>query len=171
MPQYHKIEKLNLCDRVLALKGQGKSDREVSRILNEEAAGEYIVSPATVSRWVKKVRVERAEKTREVYDKHIEATLPNDLLSLEELQQQFRAIAMPDKVEAEIGQEGAVQRHEFRDRLAAADRVIKIIDTKLKYAGLLEDPEAAGLSPSDPVDLNQFRKEMQEGKEDIRGRL
>lgn len=198
MPKTNKIEKFQIGDRILALCGDGLTDEEIAKIVNQEADGAYTISRPTVSRWLQGVRRARAQKTKKVYDEHIEAVLPNDLEALERLEKYFLSIALPD-FNQDPNAEPATQpcqeckgtgeieelylqepRHRMepcpackgkgkkeilpeiidpRDRRASADRVVKIIDIKLKYAGLLENPEY-GKDDDSPVDLDQFRKDM-----------
>lgn len=198
MPGLNKIDKFQLGDRILALCGDGLTDEEISNTLNQEAEGNYTVSRPTVSRWLQGVRRARAQKTKKVYDEHIEVVLPQDLEALERLEKYFLGIALPNFNEDPniepatepcqnckgTGTIKSVQLNEPqaiwnpctdckgtgkaeippevidpRNRVAAADRVIKIIDTKLKYAGLLDDPGGQGDDDS-PVDLAQFRKDI-----------
>lgn len=199
MPALNKIDKFQLGDRILALCGDGLTDEEIAKVLNHEGAGHYTLSRPTVSRWLQGVRRERAQKTKKVYDDHIEAVLPNDLQALERLETHFLAIALPNfnkdpnntpatrpcekcsgtgKVKELYLKEPRIRMEpcpnctgkgeveippeviDPRTRLAAADRVIKIIDTKLKYAGLLDDPGRQGDDDS-PVDLTQFKRDME----------
>jgi len=199
MPGLNKIDKFQLGDRILALCGDGLTDEEISKILNQEAVGAYTVSRPTISRWLQGVRRARAQKTKKVYDEHIEVVLPQDLEALERLEKYFLGVALPNfnkdpnsepatqpcenckgtgKIKNLYLQEPQIRMEpcpdcngdgkveippevmDPRNRLAAADRVIKIIDTKLKYAGLLEDPSGRG-DDDHPVDLTQFRKDME----------
>ena len=198
MPPPNKINKLQVGDRILALCGDGLTDEQIAKVLNQEASGAYTISRPTVSRWLQGVRRARAQKTKKVYDEHIEGVLPHDLEALESLEKYFLGIALPNfnedsnaepatepcqkckstgKVKELYLEEPQVRMEpcpdcngkgkaeippeviDPRNRLAAADRVIKIIDTKLKYAGLLENPEY-GADDDSPVDLDQFKKDM-----------
>lgn len=199
MPGLNKIDKFQLADRILALCGDGLTDEDISRTLNQEADGLYTVSRPTVSRWLQGVRRARAQKTKKVYDAHIEVVLPRDLEALERLEKYFLGIALPNfntdsakpvtqpcqncKGTGKIKQlyleepqtrvepcpdcngKGQVEIPpeviDPRNRVAAADRVIKIIDTKLKYAGLL-DGQRDQDDDDAPVDLSKFKKDMEE---------
>jgi hypothetical protein len=40
-------------------------------------------------------------------------------------------------------------------------KAIRVIELKLKFAGILENPEASKATGSDPVDLDEYRSEVQ----------
>ena len=54
----------------------------------------------------------------------------------------------------------AGKEHNLRIRSEAGMKAVKIIETKLRFAGLLENPDIPG-SGIDPIDLEGFRKDVQ----------
>jgi predicted transcriptional regulator len=89
------------------------------------------ISQATVSRYLKTIREERKEATREHVREFIKETLPKNLEVMDEILRghldQYRN-----------------ENLSFADRSAAGMRCVKIIETKLKYAGILEDGSEDG---------------------------
>lgn len=149
MPAANKIEKYRLEGRILALSGQGLTTHEVAeavtRDLNEKAINDKI-SAASIARFLRTVREERSAQTRELVREHIKATVPADLDALQEIESYFLTEFRNDD-------------RDLRTRGDCGMKVVRIIETKLKFAGLLDDPEA-GKSSLDPVDLDEFRTEV-----------
>ena len=152
MAAVNKIEKYNLQNRVLALSGEGNTTHQIAAILTEEAEGRYSISQPTVSRWLKTVREDRAEQTKQLVHDHVKEHVPADLQALEDLESEYLAIF------------NNPEQYNLKDRMAAGDRIVKIIDTKLKYAGILENPDALPGGSEDPVDLDEFRSTLSEKK-------
>lgn len=175
MPAINKIERHGVAPRVLALSGEGKTTHEISQILNEEAAGEYTISQPTVSRWLKGVRQERGEQTRQIVHDHLRATVPTDLESINQVQSwlidQFRSldVVSVERVSEALGK--PVDEETFkalvsifpaapldlRTKAEIGMKIVRVVDTKLRYAGVLEDPDSIGAGSPDPVDLDDFR--------------
>jgi hypothetical protein len=171
MAAVNKIEKFNLSDRVLALSGQGKTTHEISDIITKEAEGKYRVSQPTVSRYLKSIRQERSEQTRQLVHEHIKEHVPHDLQALEDLEAEYLHIFNSKKEPSvESGEEPEKLEYAFdlKERMSAGDRIVKIIETKLRYAGILEDPEGAGHDAADPINLDDFRADTPE-KEAVNG--
>lgn len=149
MPAANKVEKYRLEGRILALSGQGLTTHEVAeavtRDLNEKAINDKI-SAASIARFLRTVREERSAQTRELVREHIKATVPADLDALQEIESYFLTEFRNDD-------------RDLRTRGDCGMKVVRIIETKLKFAGLLDDPEA-GKSSLDPVDLDEFRTEV-----------
>jgi len=175
MPAINKIERYGVAPRVLALSGEGKTTHEISQILNEEAAGEYTISQPTVSRWLKDVRQDRSNQTRQIVHDYLKATVPTDLESINQVQawlmDQFRSldIISPETVSEALGK--TIDEETFktlvsifpaepldlRTKAEIGMKIVRVVDTKLRYAGVLEDPDSAGAGSADPVDLDDFR--------------
>lgn len=174
MSAQNKIEKYQLQDRTLELSARpGLTHTQIAEILTTELAGRASVSQATVSRWLKAVRQERGEQTRQVVQDHIQATVPADLQALEEVEGWLLGI-FRDQTEllkirdtSMLGDRdlerlaAAVQASEgdgfdLSDRANAAMKAVKIIELKLRFAGILEDPHKTG-STADPVNLDDYR--------------
>jgi hypothetical protein len=157
MPAISKIEKFNLSDRILGLSGLGKTSAEIAEIVTSEADGKYRISQPTVARWLKSVRQERSEQTKQLVHDHIKEHVPADLQALEDLEAEYLHI-FNSKKEVKDKSPDPLFEYEFelKTRMAAGDRIVKIIDTKLRYAGLLEDTEE-GRDTADPIDLDDFR--------------
>ena len=79
-----KIEKYGFQDRVLKLYSEpGMTSLRIAQVLTEELQGNDSISQPTVSRWLKDVRDERREETRQVVNEHIKANIPKDLEALD----------------------------------------------------------------------------------------
>ena len=177
MPAINKIEAYNLGARVLSLTGQGRSTHEIASTLTKEAAGDYSISQSTVARWLKRVRKERSEETKQIVHDHIRKTVPADLDALDEVEgwllTQFRSLdqitaeSISKALGVEVDQELYDKIREVfpsspldvRIKADLAMKIRSIVDTKLKYAGILENPETAGASDADPVNLEDFETE------------
>lgn len=175
MALINKIEKLGLTDRVLALTSQGKTTYEIAAILTQEATGAYSISQPTVARWLKGVRQERAEQTRSIVHEYIKATVPADLDSINEVQvwliERFRSIeeVTRESVSAALGKRISQKMfdrlvsifpttpYDLRTRAEIGMKIIRIVDVKLKYAGILEDDAGSKSDSVDPVNLDDFR--------------
>lgn len=162
MAAINKIEKFNLSDRVLALSGKGKTTHEISQIITEEAQGKYSVSQPTISRWLKTVRQDRSEQTKQLVHDHIKEHVPHDLQALEDMEAEYLHIFNSKKELSEGKDEKLEYEFELKTRMSAGDRIVKIIETKLRYAGILEDPESAGRDSADPIDLDDFRTDTRD---------
>lgn len=178
MPPLNKIERYNLVDRILALSGQGKNTYEIATILIEEAEGKYSISQPTVARFLKGVRKDRSEQTRQIVQDYIKATVPADLDSINEVQvwliSQFRSIESMTKeaVSEALGKPISEKMFnklreifpsdplDLRTKAEIGMKIIRIVDVKLKYAGILEPTGASGTTATDPIDLDEFRMDQ-----------
>ncbi len=178
MPPINKVERFNLVERILALSGQGKNTYEIATILTKEADGKYSISQPTVARFLKGVRKDRSEQTRQIVQDYIKATVPADLDSIEEVQawliKQFRSIESMTKeaVSEAIGKPVSEKMFnrlieifpahplDLRAKAEIGMKIIRIVDVKLKYAGILEGGgEGGSTTAADPIDLDEFRME------------
>jgi len=173
MSEPMKIDKFNLGSRVLALAGQGESTMSIAKIITAE--GSVDLSQSAVARWLKHERRERGELTRTVVQEAIKAQVPADMKALDEVEGwllgQFRGdvaeeirtlIANDAKVAAivEAIKADAGRRADF------GLKAVRIIEVKLRYAGILENPLAGdgnGLAPSDLDPIRRALEEMRAG--------
>ena len=136
-----KIEKYHLEDRCLELStAPGMTGVRIAQVLTEGLGGKDTITQSTVCRWLKSVREERADETREVYREFIKGRLPNDLDQIEEVQTFFLHIHRNKTFDPE--------KEEFIDadftraeRGEAGKAVVKIILDKLKLAGVEPPPD------------------------------
>ena len=116
--------------RILAYAGQGLSGRKIAE------KDDITVGSATVNRYLKDHRRDRAEMTKALVREHLSATLPSDLERLDSLAQRLETM----RQDAErMGFAGV--NHE----LQVIDRQVKTIGLKLKYSGADEDDSAQRL--------------------------
>ena len=136
-----KIEKYHLEDRCLELStAPGMTGVRIAQVLSEGLKGKDTITQSTVCRWLKSVREERADETREVYREFIKGRLPNDLDQIEEVQTFFLNIHRnltfgPDKKELIDADFSRAERGE------AGKTVVKIIIEKLKLGGVQPPPD------------------------------
>ncbi|RJQ58024.1 MAG: hypothetical protein C4530_11465 [Desulfobacteraceae bacterium] len=168
MAKINKVEQLQLGERVLELSAAGLSTAKIADVVSRELKDESI-SQRSIARYLKEVREDRASETRAVVQEHIKATVPVDLLALDEAESYHLAIARnhgwdPGEIrknflsalsekkhwtQAEIIEtyEGIFRQAEkgqFYDvkiRSAAYMNAVKIVETKLRFAGVLENPD------------------------------
>lgn len=157
MSAQNKIEKYNLgseCLKLIAV--PGATTHSVAAQLTERLEGRDTISQSTVSRWLQAERRERREETRKVVDEHIKEHVPKDLSALEEIETWllgiFRNQAELLKLRPELAEDPEIKKlvekiqgenteaHDLRTRADAAMKAVKVIELKLKYAGILEDP-------------------------------
>ena len=119
MSRLTKIEALGLGNRVLTMAGEGKSSREIVSILAREGIP---VSQPSAIRFLNAVRRDRAAVTRAVVSEHLKDTLSTDLEILQEIR---------DTLLAWWRSEGL----RVSERLLVMDRLLKVIDTRMKYSG------------------------------------
>lgn len=190
MPQTNKIERYEIGARVLELY-VGRSTDQVSQLITEELKAKGIddqISQPTVARYIKAVRESRAEETRSQVQEHIKEHVPADLNALEEIEawliERFRGRVdlthyvtenlLPmakDKLTSvpqirELAQEMAsIIDGDHKTRAEYGMKAARLIELKLKYAGILENPDAAGLGKhADPMDLEEYSKEMEQDR-------
>jgi len=116
------IERRGLAEKVLQL-SLNKSTREIAEILQKEDG--VSVTFKTVANFLKGIREERAQATRALVQKSIQASVPRDLEILDEL---------------------IIKEYEWfcdnnmglSDRLEVSRELRQVIATKLKYSGAEE---------------------------------
>ena len=116
------IERRGLAEKVLQL-SLNKSTREIAEILQKEDG--VSVTFKTVANFLKGIREERAQATRALVQKSIQASVPRDLEILDEL---------------------IIKEYEWfcdnnmglNDRLEVSRELRQVIATKLKYSGAEE---------------------------------
>ena len=157
MSARNKIEKYNLGPEVLRLDAlPGMTTYRIAELLTEGLQGKDTITQSTVSRWLKGERKERRDQTRSVVNERLKKEVPKDLDALEEVQAWLMGIfrdqreliklnpewekdpeikALMDKIQG--GTDGG---HDLRTRIDAAMKAVKVVEVKLKYAGILEDP-------------------------------
>lgn len=162
MAKPSKIEKYRLEQRCIALFRAAHTTGSIADVLTADLAERNIedtISQPTVSRWLKPYRDEAKEETEQIITDHIKAQVKDDLAVVDEVEAwhlaQFRTPITPEDPNYE--------KMSTRERSELGMRVIKIIETKLRFA--LGDPAGGGRSCS-PVDLEQFRNEVAEMRGD-----
>lgn len=182
-----KIQKYGLEERILDL-SLGRTSSQVAELVTAELQAKGIqdqISQPTVSRFLRKVRASRAEETRNIVQEHIKAHVPKDLEAIEEIElwllDRFRGRVDLSEDIGRIKQIGPIDE-EGKEKLTRLAKEIaavidgdhktkaefgmkaaRLIELKLKYAGILENPENPRTAGDDPVDLDEFRSEV--GKE------
>lgn len=122
------IEQMGLTGRVLELASRGLSSRAISEQL---AAEGYRISHVSVNAFLRRVRQEAREASRQVVQAHVEKSLPTDLDHLERL----RDALMQDFEAAKDPYQRAVIANQLRQVLAL----------RLKMAGADQADELAAL--------------------------
>jgi len=164
-----KIEKYRLEERVLALAAEGRNTYQIAARITEELDGKDTISQPTVARWLKRTRRERSEQTRALVHEHIKAAVPKDLEALEEIEGFLMAVFRNRTVDPETGEEQPLQ-HDLSTRVDAGMKAVRIIETKLRFSGVLEDPQGAGAGGEvHPVDLDEYRRGLAELKQEVQG--
>lgn len=190
MPQVNKIEKYEIGPRVLDL-SVGRNTREVAAAITEELQARGInesISQATVSRWLRAIREARAEHTRSKVQEHIQEHVPADLNAIEEVElwllDRFRGKVDLSEDIGRIGQIGPIEENEGKLKRLAQEiasvidgdhktraefgmKAARLIELKLKYAGILENPEQKQSAGVDPADLDEFRQDMEKERGQI----
>lgn len=171
MPQVNKIEKYELGIRVLEL-SVGRNTQEVAEAITSEIQGKGIndaISQSSVSRYLRSIREARAEETRRKVQEHIQEHVPADLNAIEEIElwllDRFRGKVdlsqIPDAVASEVA---AIIDGDHKTRAEFAMKAAKLVELKLKYAAILENPEQRPAAGADPADLEEFRQDMEAEK-------
>ena len=145
-----KIEKYHLEDRCLELSaGPSMTGVKIAQVLTEGLNGKDTITQSTVCRWLKSVREERADETREVYRKYVKGHLPNDLDQVEEIQTFFLGIFRNQKFDPEK-KEFVDGSFSLAEQGEAGKTVFKMIIDKLKLGGV--QPPSEKPSPGDMDD-------------------
>jgi len=144
MAAINKIDKYELGELVLKLAGENKTAEAIAGIITTELNGIDSISQPSVSRWLKSVRQERSEQTKHIVQEHIKATVPLDLEALDEIEGFLLEVFRNKVFDPETG-EATIGIYDLKDRQNAGMNAVKIVETKLRFAGLLEDPEKMGM--------------------------
>jgi hypothetical protein len=163
-----KIQKYGLEERILEL-SVGRTTTEVSDAITAELQAEGIqdqISQPTVSRFLRKVRAARAEETRNLVQDHIKAHVPKDLEAIEEIEsfllERFRGRLDLSKLSESLAEKvAAIIEGDHGKRSEYGMKAVRVIELKLKYAGILEEtPGQPRAGSGDPVDLDEFRSDV-----------
>ena len=148
-----KIEKYHLEDKCLELSASpGMTGVKIAQFLTELLDGKDTITQSTVCRWLKSVREERADETREVYREFVKGRLPGDLEQVEEVQEFFLNIHRNLHTDPET--KALVPANFSRaERGEAGKAVVKIILDKLKLAGVEPPPDKPQYPDSDDESL------------------
>ena len=157
---------------MLALAGQGESTGSIAKILTAE--GPIDLSQSAVARWLKKERKERGELTRMVVQEAIKAQVPADMKALDEVEGwllgQFRGEVAANvrtliQNEAELVKIVEAIKADTGRRAEFGLKAVRIIEVKLRYAGILENPLDGGGAGLHPPDLEDLRAALQDFKQ------
>jgi len=144
----NKIKKYNLGHRILALHEDRTTTAKIAEVVSQELDGDTI-SQATVARFLKPYRDEFKAQARDKVTRHIDAKIDNDLEAMDEVQAWFYGIFKNERIN-------------LKDRGDAGLKVIKVVETKLRYA-LIDNESGSGRC--DPVDLSRWRSDLEDLKE------
>lgn len=156
MAARNKIMVYNLGPAAEEMSARGLTTMEIAEELSRRLQSDGIndsVSQPSVARYLKKVREDRAAQTKQIVHEHLKTTIPKDLEALDEIEAYFLAIFRDEKINPETKEvEPAGFTTQERARAAMNARVI--IETKLRYSGVLEDPdkEAAARRVADEIE-------------------
>lgn len=117
------IEERGLAEYVLALRGEGLSSREIAKRIEREKGIRF--AHTTVANFLKAVRDERREITRDMVQRILTPTVPADLEALERV----KAMLL-EWLDMDL---------RVREKLQVIDRLAKVIETRLKFAGAEPD--------------------------------
>ncbi|HEY0267647.1 MAG TPA: hypothetical protein VGC12_00270 [Methyloradius sp.] len=104
--------------QILALSAT-HSNRQIEAILSEQGIK---LSNVSIGKIVNEYRKDRAGQTKEVVNEHIKKTVITDLDILENLRDEIYSMFGDRNLRAS-------------ERLMCSDRLVKVIDTRLKYSG------------------------------------
>jgi transaldolase len=120
MTKISKIDQYHLGDEVLQL-SLSHSAPEVHRLIIEKYPDKDI-SLRAVQRYISDANIERGARIRAKVDTRVDEDLPDDLESMA----RYKEVA--DEIAFNVEQPAMI-------RLAAVEKGLKVIDTKLKYSG------------------------------------
>lgn len=183
MPQPNKIVVYNLQERLLQLSAQpGMTDERIAELLTQELGGRDTISASSVSRNRRILRAERASETKAAFQEHVKGHLPADLSALEEVElwllSIFRNQAETIQVRnPEMMNDPEIQRllaamnasecpagFDLKTRGQAAMMAVKVIETKLKFSGILGSAsggESAAVKKADEI-LEELDEKLRE---------
>ena len=151
MAAQNKIEKYQLGDKVLALAGTGATAQAIAEILTEDLEGDSISQP-TVSRYLQKVRGERAVAAQTVMDNFVEVELPADLQILSDIKTDYLSFRndikdrMTGTITATIMPQGMETVPATLKNLMTIDNALhELVKTTLRFVGV-GDNDMPGLA-------------------------
>ena len=155
MPGKSKIEKYNLEARCETLAfDMGKSVDEIAEILTKDLAGRDTITKSSVARYLQPRRNQLRDDIQERLNEHAREKLETDLECIEEIQ----LFLMNEMRNVYTEEDGKVTGHSVKDRAEYGLKAARVIDMKL--ARSLGDPTGGGGSGFDPVDLKEFRNDL-----------
>jgi hypothetical protein len=166
MAAQNKIEQYNLGTRVFELKEQGSPQDEIATILSRELMeGRGIddaISQSTVQRYLKKAQDEQSGEARQYVKDYTNATVPNDLKIIEEVQSFLLNIKRNLKEDPNTG-ELVAAGIELRNRVYAATNLARVTFDKLKNLGALKPPGDTGETEEADGDTNNGQPAVSTG--------
>lgn len=202
MAAQNKIEKYGLAERILALAAQPDATTlKIAEVVTGELRARGVadsISQPTVSRFLKAVRQERGEQTRQIVHDHIKATVPADLAALDEIEawllevfrdhrrslarirqefvaalaskKRWGAAEVVDLFTRVVGEATEQAGYDLKTRAGAAMNAVRVVETKLRFSGVLEGAAVGDPAKQHPVDLDDFRTEVEELRAEVAGR-
>jgi hypothetical protein len=153
MPTVNKILKYELGPRTIEL-SVSHTTGQIADILKEDLSRRGIsdtISQPTVARFLRTIREERSDQAKAIVHEYLKATLPSDLHLLDEALGFHVAIAR-DQGE---GTEGSPAGRTLEERSSAWMKAKNIIETKLKYSGVLDQEQGDGKASRTLEDLEK----------------
>jgi len=155
-----KIERFNLDQYALQLRGHGFSTKAIAEKLNEKMQGKEKISQSAVRRWLKSVEERRRKVVQPKVEEFLLETVESDLKCLQEMME-FQYIQFKGKLVDGASSESDPLYLPLKDRNKAHDRLLDILKVKFKWMGVGDD---GGGRRADPVDLSKFKKEKKKGE-------
>jgi len=166
MPGKSKIEKYNLEARCETLAfDMGKSVDEIAEILTKDLAGRDTITKSSVARWLQPRRDKIRDQIQTRLNEHAQEKLDTDLECIEEIQLFFiRGMRNGIPAPCEDSEEQKYFNLDIKERAEMGMKAARVIDMKL--ARSLGDPTGGGGSGLDPVDLEEFRNDLDQVKKE-----
>lgn len=162
MPGKSKIEKYNLEARCETLAfDMGKSVDEIAEILTAELGDRDTITKSSVARWLQPRRDKIRDQIQTRLNEHAQEKLETDLECIEEIQL-FFIRGMRNSIPAPT--EGECFNLDIKERAEMGMKAARVIDMKL--ARSLGDPTGGAGSGLDPVDLEEFRNDLDQVKKE-----
>jgi hypothetical protein len=147
MSAANKITKYDLGEKALELSASCTT-MEIARLLTEHLQHKGVtdsISQPTVARFIKAHRDERASRTKALVESYVQGTTPKDLERCDQIIERHFQVFKNLEPDPEIP--GAVREagYSWEQQSSAAMKVVRVIETKLKWSGILneKDPEDA----------------------------
>jgi len=161
------IERYGMEERILTLSMSGNTETQIAQIVSEELPDDVSVSQPTISRFLKKVKTERAAKAGAVIDGYLEAELPADLQVLTDMKKVY--LSFQKKIlDVALGKvtpmkDDGFMAYDLKTLFAINDRLLELVKTTLKILGVDADGDVE--ARFDPVDLSKYEKDLEKLKE------